>query len=194
MFEEIDFYPEEALGVLCIEKLLYDHLGIVTDSSIDADYLYACMEEAIFEIVQDVWYKYSEVMQMSIAHIVFPSMRPFYDLCREHSRRHRINFKRNPYVLEAAKVVDEHMRNIDNYDVGWRLCTPKKEYPKKHCELVVYTGMEFYQPVELVESLCEIREFYIEAEKKLRLELYGSKTGQEPAPPLLPAVPERRAA
>ena len=41
---------------------------------------------------------------------------------------------------------------------------------------------------------CEIREFYIEAEKKLRLELYGSKTGQEPAPLLLPAVPERRAA
>ncbi len=39
----------------------------------------------------------------------------------------------------------------------------------------MYTGMEFYQPVELVESLCEIREFYIEAEKKLRLELHGSK-------------------
>ena len=114
MFEEIDFYPHYVLGVLSIEKLLYDHLGIVTDSSIDADYLYACMEEAIFEIVQDVWYKYSEVMQMSIAHIVFPSMRPFYDLCREHSRRHRIRFKRNPYVLEAAKVVDEHMRNIDD--------------------------------------------------------------------------------
>ena len=70
MFEEIDFYPEEALGVLCIEKLLYDHLGIVTDSSIDADYLYACMEDAIFEIVQDVWYKYSEIMQMNIAHIL----------------------------------------------------------------------------------------------------------------------------
>jgi len=194
MFEEIDFYPQEALGVLCIEKLLYDHLGIVTDSSIDADYLYACMDEAIFEIVQDVTYKYSDNLGMSIAHIVFPSMRPFYDLCREHSRRHQIRFKRNPYVLEAAKVVNSYMGGINDYDVGWRLCTPKKEFPKKRCELVVYTGMEFYQPVELVESLCEIREFYIEAEKKLRLDLYGSNTGQEPAPPLLPAVPERRAA
>ena len=194
MFEEIDFYPQEAIGVLSIEKLLYDHLGIVTGTPIDADYLYACMEEAIFEIVQDVWYKYSEIMQMNIAHIVFPSMRPFYDLCREHSRRHRINFKRNPYVLEAAKVVNSYMGGIDDYDIDWQLCAPKKEYPKKRCELVVYTGMEFYQPVELVESLCEIREFYIEAEKKLRLELYGSNTGQKPAPPLLPAVPERGAA
>ena len=70
MFEEIDFYPQEAIGVLSIEKLLYDHLGIVTGTPIDADYLYACMEEAIFEIVQDVWYKYSEIMQMNIAHIV----------------------------------------------------------------------------------------------------------------------------
>ena len=194
MFEEVVINPDYTLGVLSIEKLLYDHLGIVTDSSIDADYLYACMDEAIFEIVQDVAYGYNDNMGMSIAHIVFPSMRPFYDLCREHSRRHRINFKRNPYVLEAAKVVNSYMGGIDDYDVGWRLCTPKKEYPKKRCELVVYTGMEFYQPVELVESLCEIREFYIEAEKKLRLELHGSKPEDTPAPLLLPAVPERRAA
>ena len=152
------------------------------------------MDEAIFEIVQDVAYKYSDNLGMSIAHIVFPSMRPFYDLCREHSRRHRINFKRNPYVLEAAKVVNSYMGGIDDYDIDWQLCAPKKEYPKKRCELVVYTGMEFYQPVELVESLCEIREFYIEAEKKLRLELHGSKPEDTPAPLLLPAVPERRAA
>ena len=58
----------------------------------------------------------------------------------------------------------------------------------------MYTGMEFYQPVELVESLCEIRKFYIEAEKKLRLELYGPKPEDTPVPLLLPAVPERRAA
>ena len=194
MFEEIDFYPQEALGVLSIEKLLYDHFGIVTGAPIDSDYLYACMDEAISEIVQDVAYGYNDNLQMSIAHIVFPSMRPFYDLCREHSRRHRVSFKRNPYVRAAAQAVNEHMENIDDYDVNWRLCTPKKEYPKKHCELVVYTGMEFYQPVELVESLCEIREFYIEAEKKLRLELHGSKPEDTPAPLLLPAVPERRAA
>lgn len=58
----------------------------------------------------------------------------------------------------------------------------------------MYTGMEFYQPVDLVESLCEIRDFYIETEKKLRLELYGPKPEDTPAPLLLPAVPERRAA
>ena len=149
------------------------------------------MYQAIAEIAQDVECGYNDDWAMNIFHIVFPSMRSFYDLCREHSRRHRVSFKRNPYVRAAVQAVNEHMENIDDYDVNWRLCTPKKEYPKKRCELVVYTGMEFYQPVELVESLCEIREFYIKAEKKLRLELYGSNTGQKPAPPLLPAVPER---
>ena len=161
---------------------------------IDEDYLYECMYQAIAEIAQDVECGYNDDWAMNIFHIVFPSMRSFYDLCREHSRRHRVSFKRNPYVRAAVQAVNEHMENIDDYDVNWRLCTPKKEYPKKRCELVVYTGMEFYQPVELVESLCEIREFYIEAEKKLRLELHGSKPEDTPAPLLLPAVPERRAA
>ena len=194
MFEEVVINPDYTLGVLSIEKLLHDHLGAVMGTPIDEDYLYECMDEAISEIAQDVECGYNDDWAMTICHIVFPSMRPFYDLCREHSRRHRINFKRNPYVLEAAKVVNSYMGGIDDYDIDWQLCAPKKEYPKKRCELVVYTGMEFYQPVELVESLCEIREFYIKAEKKLRLELYGSNTGQKPAPPLLPAVPERRAA
>ena len=44
MFEEINFYPQDVLGVLSIEKLLYDRLGIVTGTPIDADYLYACMD------------------------------------------------------------------------------------------------------------------------------------------------------
>ena len=194
MFEEVVINPDYTLGVLSIEKLLHNHLGAVMGTPIDEDYVYECMYEAIAEIAQDVECGYNDDWAMNIFHIVFPSMRSFYDLCREHSRRHRVSFKRNPYVRAAAQAVNEHMENIDDYDVNWRLCTPKKEYPKKRCELVVYTGMEFYQPVELVESLCEIREFYIEAEKKLRLELYGSNTGQKPAPPLLPAVPERRAA
>ena len=194
MFEEVVINPDYTLGVLSIEKLLHNHLGAIMGTPIDEDYLYECMYQAIAEIAQDVECGYNDDWAMNIFHIVFPSMRPFYDLCREHSRRHRVSFKRNPYVRAAVQAVNEHMENIDDYDVNWRLCTPKKEYPKKRCELVVYTGMEFYQPVELVESLCEIREFYIEAEKKLRLELYGSNTGQEPAPPLLPAVPERRAA
>lgn len=194
MFEEVVINPDYTLGVLSIEKLLHNHLGAVMGTPIDEDYVYECMYEAIAEIAQDVECGYNDDWAMNIFHIVFPSMRSFYDLCREHSRRHRVSFKRNPYVRAAAQAVNEHMENIDDYDVNWRLCIPKKEYPKKRCELVVYTGMEFYQPVELVESLCEIREFYIKAEKKLRLELYGSNTGQKPAPPLLPAVPERRAA
>ena len=194
MFEEVVINPDYTLGVLSIEKLLHDHLGAVMGTPIDEDYLYECMYQAIAEIAQDVECGYNDDWAMNIFHIVFPSMRSFYDLCREHSRRHRVSFKRNPYVRAAVQAVNEHMENIDDYDVNWRLCTPKKEYPKKRCELVVYTGMEFYQPVELVESLCEIREFYIETEKKLRLELYGPKPEDTPAPLPLPAVPERRAA
>lgn len=191
MFEPVDIAPEYVLDILSIEKSLYDHLGIILGVGLGSDYPYDCMFDAIAEIAEDVQFAYNNDWEMNILHIVFPSMRQFYSLCREHSWRHRINFKRNPYVLEAAKVVDEHMRNIDNYDVGWRLCTPKKEYRKKYCELVVYTGMEFYQPAELVGSLCEIRDYYIEAEKRLWLELYGPKTKDTPAP--VPIAPEGRA-
>ena len=191
MFEPADIMPAYALSVLSIEKLLHDYLGDVLGLPIDADYLYECRYEAIDEIAEYAVYAYSRGGEMNIDHIVFPSMRQFYSLCREHSRRNRISFKNNPYVQEAAKFVENQMRNIDDYDINWRLQAPKKEYPKKHCELIVYTGMEFFQPVELVESLCKIREYYIDAEKKLRLELYGEKTNEPPVL-LLPSPPAER--
>ncbi len=121
MFEEVVINPDYTLGVLSIEKLLHNHLGAVMGTPIDEDYLYECMYEAISEIAQDVECGYNDDWAMNIFHIVFPSMRSFYDLCREHSRRHRVSFKRNPYVRAAAQAVNEHMENIDDYDVNWRL-------------------------------------------------------------------------
>ena len=47
------------------------------------------------------------------------------------------------------------MENIDDYDVNWRLCTPKKEYPKKRCELVVYTESMLDKVAEYYEAEVE---------------------------------------
>ena len=96
-------------------------------------------------------------------------------LCREYGRRNRVSFQNNPYVREAANFVNQEMNGIDSYCIDWRLFTPKKATKKKWPCLAVFTSIEFYQPVQLVESLYNIRTYYMQALEKLKKELQSSQ-------------------
>ena len=67
------------------------------------------------------------------------------------------------------------MNGIDSYCIDWRLFTPKKTAKKKWPCLAVFTSIEFYQPVQLVESLYNIRTYYMQALEKLKKELQSSQ-------------------
>ena len=102
-------------------------------------------------------------------------MEEFYRLCREYGRRNRVSFQNNPYVREAANFVNQEMNGIDSYCIDWRLFTPKKATKKKWPCLAVFTSIEFYQPVQLVESLYNIRTYYMQALEKLKKALQSSQ-------------------
>lgn len=182
----------EALGVLSMEKLSYDHMGQILGTDLDSDYIFENQYETIYMMASSFYTEYDDRNDATIFIIMFPKMREYYELCREYGRKHKLSRKNNSFFTEAGKYVYKKLNQVNSYSIDWKLCTPKKIVKKKALQLIVFLGPEFFQPVELVESLFEIRDFYEEGVKKLKAEL--SENQPKPALQLLPAKAEERSA
>lgn len=175
MFEVPDIELNYSLGVLAIEKILYDYLGEIVGIEIDGDYIFETLLYAFDLVSNRHHHSYNEYSDVEITKIQFPAMQEFYNLCREYGRKHRISFEKNPYIKDTENYVDSEMRSIGSYSIGWSLFTPKKITDKKWPCLVIFTDNEFYQPVYLIEALCNIRDYYIKSVEKLKKELEEHK-------------------
>lgn len=116
----------------------------------------------------------------------FPGMIKFYDLCKEHSRLNKINFKKNPYVTAAEDYVRTAIDNAYVRNIAWNLWIPKKIVKKKRYIFLVETGCYFEQYIELLDTLYEVRDYYDQKSRELDEELHGKpkviklpKTGKE---------------
>lgn len=192
MFEDPDLYMDDLLGILAIEKIRYDHTGSIVGEMLYGDEFPLVCYDALGDVA-DSTSALVDDYDRYIQKFCFPGMEEFYRLCREYGRKNCVSFKNNPYVREAADFVNQEMNGIDSYSIAWSLFTPKKVTKKRWPCLAVFTDAEFYQPVQLVESLYNIRSYYMQALEKLKAELQLSQKELH----LLPKVsqtPERSAA
>lgn len=193
MFEGPDYCMDDLLGILAIEKILYDHTGSVTGETLSE----GCLMEACYYALEDVAPSVSAETgdyDTYIQKFCFPGMEEFYRLCREYGRKNGVSFKNTPYVKEAVDFVNQEMNGIDSYSIGWSLFTPKKVTQKKWPCLAVFTDPEFYQPVQLVESLYNIRTFYMGGVKRLKAELEQQETKIISLPAIVPEAERNQAA
>lgn len=174
MYEDpyIDF--EDVATSLAINKIVYDATGETVSQTIDSDDWFEAYYEAIDQVAELIARSLVDGYDTYVDKYCFPDMYRYYELCREYSRRHKIKFKRNPYVRKAYQVVNTEMNGINSYCIDWHLFAPQKVCKKKYPCLAVFTAPEFYQPVQLVESLYNIRCFYREETAALERELFGS--------------------
>ena len=194
MFEEPDICMDDLLAILSIEKICYDHRGVCNATPLDSDFLWETAYEALNDVASytengsvDAWDTYVQKFQ-------FPDMQKYYDLCRAYGKKHRIAFKNNRFIKEAADFVADEMNGINSYCIDWMLFTPKKETEKRWPCLAVFTSPEFYQPVQLVESVYNIRSFYEEGVKRLEEELKGQTEKIIRLPAALPEAERKIAA
>ena len=101
----------------------------------------------------------------------FPGMVKYYDLCKEHSKINKINFKKNPYVISAEKYVDSVIRYSGVCNIAWNLWIPKKIIKKKRYIFLIETGCYFDDYVDMLNLLYEIRDYYDVKSKELEKEL-----------------------
>ena len=177
MFEEPDICMDDLLAILSIEKICYDHTGVCDSIPLDSDYMWETAYEALNDVALYIENDFVESWDAYVQKFQFQDMQKYYDLCREYGKKNRFAFKNNRFVKEAADFVNDEMNGINSYCINWMLFTPKKETKKRWTCLAVFTSSEFYQPVQLVESLYNIRSFYKEGVKRLEEEL-SSQTGK----------------
>ena len=170
MFNEIDNL-EGILESLKLEVILFlnedNHDGTFLNGDdwyIDAwEKMMSLADESIeLEAYQSVLHKFS-----------FPSMRRFYELCREYSKVKHISFKKNPYVREAFDSVKNAIYSSNAENFAWNLWIPKKIVKKKRDILLIETGCYFEEYLDMLELLYEIRDYYEEQSNRLYDELYG---------------------
>lgn len=162
MFNEIlDF--EGYLESLKLDKILSEH-----DKDFTGDYLnngdyYSNAWETVVNLASE-WVELEKTCS-TLYKFCFPEMIRFYELCREHSKIMGINFKKNPFVLNAMKKVAEIMRysSMDNYYFDWNIWVPKKVRPKHNYTFIIETSMDFFSHIEMVETVYEVKEYYAEA-------------------------------
>ena len=51
----------------------------------------------------------------------FPGLVKFYELCKEHSKLNKINFKKNPHVTEAENNIREIIKISYLQNIAWNL-------------------------------------------------------------------------
>lgn len=194
MFEEPDICMDDLFAILAIEKICYDHTGACDDTPLDSDYLWKTEYEALNNAAPYTEYGSMDAWDTYVQKFQFDGMQRYYDLCRKYGRKHRIAFINNRFVKEAADFVADEMNGINSYCIDWMLFTPKKETEKRWSCLTVFTSPEFYQPVQLVESVYNIRSFYEEGVKRLEEELSGQTPKITQLPAALPEAERRTAA
>lgn len=192
MFEETDHCIDNILGILAIEKIRYDHTGAFNGMPLDSDFFPEAYYDALDDVAPSVSAE-ADDYDSYIQKFCFPDMREYYRLCREYGRKHKVSFQRNPFVKEAKAFVNDEMCGIDSYCIEWMLFTPKTETEKKWPCLAVFTSVEFYQPVQLVESLFNIRSFYKNGVKHLKTEM-EHQTKIVSLPAILPETERKQAA
>lgn len=183
------------LASLAINKIVYDYTGKRPEIELDYDYAIPAMYEALSFCSNDLVITCDETYELEILCITFPEMEQFYALCREYSKKYRISMKNNPFVSEAFEFVKQEMYGINSYAYSWNLYVPKRLVKKKRDLLLIALYPEFYQPVELVETVYSIYAHYCDALEKIRKELRSRQLivrEKAQLPALL--LPERRAA
>lgn len=164
---ELDGYLES----LRLEEVLFrnsvSHTGNFLNSE---DYFCLAREEIVdlssefvdLEYTDSILYKFS-----------FPGLVEFYELCKEHSKLNKINFKKNPHVTEAENDICEIIETSYLRSIRWDLWIPRKIVKKKRYMLIIETGCYFEQHIELLDALFEIRDYYDQKSRELYEELYG---------------------
>lgn len=176
MFEEPDMCMEYVMGVLMIEKIVYDHTGKHNSMPLDSDAFPETYYEALSSISDKQEMGSDERWDCYVTKICFPDMPRYYQLCKEYGRKHQLSLKNNPYFKDAKDFVDIEMNSINSFCIDHKLCTPKKETAKRYSCLIVFTTIDFNQEVQEIEALYNIRKFYSEGVSKLEKELGLTKS------------------
>lgn len=180
MFRGPEYDVYDIIGQLFIHKTVYDSTGCDMGGSVDGDCMFSDALDAIGMVADKIEYSYVEDYDSTIHKIYFDQMYEYFELCRKLARQKGIAFENEPFVQQAKRFIEQELQDVPDYSIGWNIFIPKKLTGNKTYSVLIELGCEFYSYVPLVDSLYNIRDYFIEHEKELRAELEKPKIIQLP--------------
>ena len=102
MFREI-CNLEDVIRAVALERILFEHIPEYGGDFIDGDQFYFQANEIVLTLAQFGYYL--DHTESTLYFFKFDEMDTFYNLCKEHSRRNKVNFKKDPYVKAAHSPI-----------------------------------------------------------------------------------------
>ena len=190
MFHEISSF-EDVIRAIALERTLFQFVKGYTGDFIDGESFYQEATELTYSIAQEVVY-----MEYTDSHLFFfrfDEMDEFYELCKEHSRRNRVKFKKDPYIIDAENQVLGIIGCSGVENAAWNYWIPPELKRKRQHRFLIELGCYFYEWVELIQAVFEIRQYFAKKVTELKAELYPTpKVLVLPTP--VTTVPEERKA
>ena len=191
MFREI-CNLEDVIRAVVLERILFENIPDYGGDYIDGDHFFLQANDIILAMAQAGCYL--EHTESTLYFYKFEEMDEFYDLCKEHSRRNKVNFKKDPYVKAAYDYVMDTIRHSGMENIAWAYWIPRRLKGKRQHRFLIETGSYFMEWVEMVQALFEIRAYFEEKVKELRAELYPKQTVIAFPVPIAADTEERKAA
>ena len=168
MFETV-FDLEDTINLLELERILFERKEGHTGCFLDSEEFYVYAQDALTELAAEV--VYLEITDSTLYKFCFPELHNFYTLCKEHSKRNHITFRKDPYVKAAEEYVADAFCCTESPNFAWNLWVPPKLVKKRAYTVIVETGMEFMEYAEILETLYDIKEHYAGLITALKKEL-----------------------
>lgn len=191
MFREI-CNLEDVIRTVVLERILFENIPDYGGDFIDGDQFFFQANDIVLALAQTGYYL--DHTESTLYFFRFEEMDEFYDLCKEHSRRNKINFKKDPYVKAAYDFVMDTIRNSGMENIAWAYWIPRKLYKSREHRILIETGCYFMEWLEMVQTLFEIRAYFENKVKELRAELYPKQEVIAFPVPIAADAEERKAA
>ena len=187
MFEGTECNLDYCLGVLAMEKHLYDNGFDILGTPIDEDYIYQNMLESFDNCADEMYSDYRDEDECEIIYFTSGYLARYIKLAHEYGKKHHIRQKDNPWFEMLDCTIHDEMYGIESYCYDWDTNLQRKK--NMPICLILYLSPEFFQPVSAVRAISNIFAFVRDESLNLRDELF-----QKSKLKLLPCKSDRKAA
>lgn len=143
------------MSVLVIDKYLYDNGFPITDNDISYDSEYETFYDALIQMDGEIDYDEGDETDSTVVAYRNDCLKRYIGLALKYGSINGLPKGNNFWISRLEAHISNKMRSIGDYSYDWdyNVSSTKKAFLK------VYIGPEFYQTVEMIQTIASILHF-----------------------------------
>lgn len=143
------------MSVLVIDKYLYDNGFPITDNDISYDSEYETFYDALIQMDGEIDYDEGDETDSTVVVYRNDCLKRYIREALKYGGKNGIPKDKNYWLYRLESRINSEMQSIGDYsyDYDYNITSVKKAFFK------VYIGPEFYQTVEMIQTIASILHF-----------------------------------